>query len=124
MRVLVCGGRDYRDRETFTKVMDAHHSWHQFTAVIHGGASGADHEAEVWAQTRGIPVLSFPADWDMHGKAAGPIRNRQMLEVGRPDIVIAFAGGRGTQDMARRARAAGIPVVEVGAASIYVNRKE
>ena len=50
----------------------------------------------------------FPADWKVRGRAAGHIRNQQMLDEGRPHLVVAFPGGRGTADMVRRARAAGI----------------
>lgn len=57
-----------------------------------------------------VPVRVFKADWDKHGKAAGPIRNQQMLDEGKPDLVLAFAGGKGTDDMCRRARAAGVEV--------------
>lgn len=59
---------------------------------------------------KGIPVRVFPADWETHGRAAGHIRNRQMLVEGKPDIVVAFAGGRGTQNMINQARKAGVTV--------------
>jgi len=55
----------------------------------------------------------FLANWRTHGKAAGPIRNQQMLDEGRPHLVVAFPGGTGTADMVRRAKAAGVPVMEV-----------
>lgn len=81
--------------------------------VIHGGARGADTHAG-WAATAvDIPVAVYPADWATHGRRAGPIRNAQMLAEGRPDAVLAFPGGRGTADMVRQARAAGVPVWEV-----------
>jgi hypothetical protein len=48
-----------------------------------------------------------------YGKGAGPRRNKQMIEEGNPDLVIAFPGGRGTADMINRARAAGVRVIEV-----------
>jgi hypothetical protein len=55
----------------------------------------------------------FPAQWDRYGEAAGPIRNAWMLEFGKPDLVVAFPGGRGTADMISKARKAGIEVCEV-----------
>jgi hypothetical protein len=55
----------------------------------------------------------YPADWAKHGRAASPIRNQQMLDEGRPNLVVAFPGGRGTADMVRRARSAGVEVIEV-----------
>lgn len=61
----------------------------------------------------GVKHLPFEADWHTHGRAAGPIRNRRMIEEGKPDLVVAFPGGRGTANMVNQARAAGIEVREV-----------
>lgn len=80
------------------------------TAIIHGGASGADTMAHRWAGMIAKPVDVYPASWCKHGRAAGPIRNQQMIDDGKPDLVIAFPGGKGTADMVRKAEAAGIPV--------------
>jgi SLOG family YspA-like protein len=116
MRVLVCGGRYYSDREALEKYLDALHSESPISLVIDGGASGADTLANQWAVERHIRAASFPADWRKHGKAAGPIRNQQMLDEGKPDVVVAFPGGRGTADMVARAKRAGVPVREVSPA--------
>jgi hypothetical protein len=107
--VLVCGGRDYRDAETLFRVMDSL----CVSGVIHGGARGADLLAGEWCNRRNIPCWVFPAAWETYGKASGHLRNAQMLTVGRPDIVVAFPGGRGTNDMMRKSRLAGVPVIEV-----------
>jgi len=56
----------------------------------------------------------------MHGRAAGPVRNAQMLAEGKPDFVVAFPGGRGTADMCKQARARGVKVVEVPAGNGWV----
>jgi hypothetical protein len=79
--------------------------------VIAGGARGADALAVQWARGRGIRTRIFRARWESEGPAAGPIRNRRMLKEGRPDVVVAFAGGRGTAGMTALARDAGVPVV-------------
>ena len=113
MRVLVCGGRDYRDQERFYGVMDALDP--KPTMFIQGGSNGADYLVTRWAEDRGIQRMDFIASWSSHGKAAGPIRNQQMLDQGKPDLVLAFPGGRGTADMVRRAEAAGVPVRSVPA---------
>lgn len=111
MRVLVCGGRDYADKLELWRALDA---WDPaITEVISGMARGADAFAAEWAEEHEIPLHRFPADWDTHGKAAGPIRNQRMLDEGKPDVVVAFPGGRGTADMVRRAEAAGVKVVRV-----------
>lgn len=114
MRVLVCGGRDYEDREEFFWHMThSFDGWRNCT-IITGAARGADALGIDFAHTYGLKLESYPADWTKHGKAAGPIRNQQMLDDGKPDIVVAFPGGTGTADMVRRARKAGIEVIEVG----------
>lgn len=111
MRVLVCGGRDYDDmNKVFSTLDDIGPS-----LIIEGGASGADNLAWRWSKRRGVERLTFQADWSRDGKAAGPMRNQRMLEEGRPDMVVAFAGGRGTADMVRRAQRAGVQVVQVPA---------
>ena len=69
--------------------------------------------AEDWAKVRGIECVVFHADRAKYGRAAGPIRNQQMLDEGRPTLVVAFPDGRGTADMVRRARSAGVEVIEV-----------
>lgn len=71
--------------------------------------------ASEWAAKRHGEVIErpFPADWVTLGKAAGPIRNQQMLDEAKPDWVVAFPGGNGTADMVRRARKAGVKIVEV-----------
>ena len=118
MIVLVCGGRDYQDRDALERTMVRLAEIHgPFTQVIHGGARGADRLAGEWGIRHRILVRQFPAQWDKNGKKAGPIRNQQMLDEGKPDLVIAFPGGSGTADMVRRARAAGVEVLEIAAAT-------
>lgn len=116
MRVLVCGGRDFSDYDLVERTLAPMWKPHE-TVLIHGDAPGADRLAESWLR-RQFPVLDheierYPADWSSHGRAAGPIRNQQMIDIGKPDLVIAFPGGRGTADMVRRARATGIDVREI-----------
>jgi hypothetical protein len=112
MRVLVCGGRDY---DEWLKVFDELEGLKPYpTTVIQGGASGADRHARDWAHDSGTECITFDADWSKHGKSAGPIRNQRMLDEGKPDLVLAFPGGKGTADMVGRAKAAGVRVIEVG----------
>lgn len=110
MRVLVCGGREFRDRNRVFAVLDA--LTPPVSTVIHGAARGADALADEWARARGVPVERFPADWTRHERAAGPLRNARMLTEGRPDRIVAFPGGRGTADMLARGRLARIMVTE------------
>lgn len=109
MKVLVCGGRDFEDSGLIQSVLSA---W-DISELIEGGARGADRLARQYAEGRGIPVTTFRAAWDEHGKYAGVVRNAQMLSEGCPDEVIAFPGGRGTENMINQARKAGVPVTVV-----------
>ncbi len=113
MRAIVCGGRNFDDHKKMDEVLKRL----GVTFVIEGGASGADMLAWSWARQnlgKGLEYsLQFEARWDKHGKSAGPKRNQQMIDEGKPEAVIAFSGGRGTADMVRRAKRAGIPVYEV-----------
>lgn len=112
LRVLVCGGRDFADATTLGAWLGGIHKDHGINLLIEGGARGADRMARMFGEWKGIPVKTFEADWVKYGKAAGVIRNQQMLDEGMPDLVVAFVGGRGTADMARRARAAGVRVLD------------
>lgn len=109
MRLLMCGDRNYRKWGPIVAVI----LHEQPAVVIEGEAPGADKIARRVAEVLGIPVLPFPADWDRYGKAAGMIRNQQMLDEGKPDKVVAFhddiMNSRGTRDMVERAERAGIP---------------
>ena len=113
MKVLVCGGRNYTNRERVEQELCALEIEHGMLTVIEGGATGADSLARSWAIGAGHALETCPADWEKHGKAAGPIRNQKMLDVHKPDLVLAFAGGRGTADMVRRARVAGVKILEI-----------
>ena len=121
--ILVCGGRDFTDKQFVCKTLDklcadrewrtppdAEGNWMPMANVIHGGARGADSLASYWATINWCHEVIYRPDWSL-GRAAGPIRNREMLEKGRPDVVVAFPGGRGTADMVRQARDADVEVV-------------
>lgn len=119
--VLVCGGRDYRDKSRVYEVLDGLHVIEPIGLVIEGGQrtwspeegrfiGGADHWAHKWAAERGVGAMTVRADWKKHGRAAGPMRNKRMLEHA-PDLVVCFPGGRGTKNMREQAEAAGFPTL-------------
>jgi len=106
MKVLVTGGRKYSDRETvYRELANASPE-----LVIHGGCSGADRLAGEWCAKTGTPSAVYEAPWDALGYPAGPKRNSWMLKYSAPDLVLAFPGGKGTADMTRKARSAGVEV--------------
>lgn len=116
-RVVVTGGRDHPDRTYVWAALTAAHAAHPIVLVITGGATGVDDFAGQWARVNKIELVVHPADWKQHGRRAGPLRNQLILDTHHPDVVLAFHGGRGTTDMVRRAKRAGIPVVDCGPGS-------
>lgn len=113
IRVIICGGRDFKDPGLLYTTMDQLHAEHNFTLVINGGAKGADTIGRLWAKSRSIACVTIPADWDLYGRSAGPIRNKQIIKEQHPEMVVAFPGGRGTENMKLLARQYNIPVIEV-----------
>lgn len=115
MRVLICGGRDWNDYEFLRRYLDnffyKRELIHADCTIIEGDARGADRQAGQWVQKHSynMKLEKYPANWSL-GKVAGYLRNKQMLEEGKPDIVIAFPGGRGTSMMIDLAKKAGVPV--------------
>ena len=112
MRVLVCGGRHYDDWTLIVNVLDGVHARQPVTLLIEGGATGADSLARRWAIARGIEVASYRAKWDRYEHRALLMRNSRMLREGRPELVVAFKGGRGTAHMVTIAAAALVPVLK------------
>lgn len=114
MKVLVCGGRTYSDYEKVSQVLGVidHHEY-TITEIIQGGAAGADALAKRWALENNVDCKEFKADWTKYGRGAGPIRNKTMLTVGQPTMVVAFPGSKGTANMIRQAKDAGIRVEEI-----------
>lgn len=108
--ILVTGGRDYHDAAKVHRMLESYKP----RGIIQGGATGADQIARIWAETNGVANATVMANWAVHSRAAGAIRNGWMLELCKVDFVLAFPGGKGTADMVRQAKAAGIDVVEVG----------
>lgn len=117
MRVLVCGSRTWTDfsamQKVFVELCDAScEAREPLPVLIHGAARGADSMAEDLAKIHNWSILSFPANWERDGRSAGFKRNQQMLDEGKPDLVLAFWDGlsRGTENMISIARKAGIYV--------------
>lgn len=112
IKLLVCGGREYSDRERAFARLDSIHGQRPIHVIIEGGANGADSLARAWARSRGVICATVNAVWDKRGRGAGPQRNAAMLSL-NPDGVLAFPGGRGTENMVQQARDAGVKVLEV-----------
>lgn len=121
MRIIVCGGRRFADPAYVWKTLDQISAERGGVRCVIDGASddvtgpyvGADYWGHQWALARNIPYARCHAEWKALGRAAGPIRNRRMLDEQKPDLVVAFAGGNGTRNMCSLAEDAGIEVVRL-----------
>lgn len=121
MKVIICGDRYWDNVDVIRRELE---QMPNDTIVVHGACRrwdekrhrfiGADYLAGVVARDLGFEVREYPAQWGKFGRAAGPIRNEQMLLIEWPSMVIAFHGdienSKGTKDMVGRAIAAGITV--------------
>ena len=126
MKILVTGDRNWdinpelhkeRIRYVLKRVVaDALNSAQEVT-IIHGAARGVDTLAGQVASELGLNVEAYPADWEKYGKAAGPIRNRKMLDL-KPDLVLAFHNdltkSKGTAHCIKEAEKMGFPVIVFG----------
>lgn len=115
MRVLVTGSRNWTDDVVlscalFETLVEAGRP--NDAVLVHGACpTGADAMAEQWWRRQGLPVERHPAEWTKHGRAAGPIRNQAMVDLGA-DVCLAFIrnDSRGATHCMTRAEVAGIPV--------------
>jgi hypothetical protein len=126
MKILVCGGRDYNNYSKVNEILsliceennlktepDSFGNYLYTPTIIHGAAKGADSLADQWAVANWTKLEVYPAKWSKWGKSAGYTRNKQMLEEGKPDLVVAFPGGKGTAMMVKLAKEAGVKVIEI-----------
>lgn len=115
-KIIIAGSRTFNDYELVRKTMSAlfgNISPSQMEIISGHCPSGADRLGEMFAERNGIRLTLFPADWDKHGKAAGPIRNKQMSEyVSSDGYLVAFWDGksRGTKNMIEEAHRVGATV--------------
>jgi hypothetical protein len=115
VKVLVCGSRDFYDWRTLEQELYEFRKENNITQIIQGCAHGTDRLAKQYGLYENIPVVDFPARWDLYGKRAGPIRNGEMLREGRPDLVFAFRAQNsiGTSNMIAQAEKSGVKTIVV-----------
>lgn len=106
MKTIIAGGRDITDYFHLEEALEAYRN--DITEVVSGGAEGADSLGERYAKGAGIPLKIFKADWATNGKAAGPMRNRQMAEYAQALLALWDSKSRGTANMIEEARKRGL----------------
>jgi len=112
MRLLISGGRHYNDHANVDRVLT--YAWKlaakrsQTLLIIQGGADGADTLAKEWCKRHGLPCITMDAAWDFFDRKAGPIRNSWMIKFALPTHFYPFPGNKGTADMTKKAKSAGL----------------
>lgn len=103
MRILICGSRNWTDKARIRAIIQLLVQTYTNVIIIAGECIGVDLMTKSIALEMNLTYHGYPANWNAHGKAAGPIRNRQMLEEGKPDMIVAFsddiANSKGTKNM-------------------------
>ena len=115
MRIAVTGGRNYNNKKIMNEALDYVLNTYPDFILIVGCARGADKLARQWAEDHKFPIERkevYYAEWDKYPKAAGAIRNKRMLDSGI-DILLAFPGGNGTENMKKICRDKNIYVIEI-----------
>ena len=107
-RVIIAGSRSFNDYEYLKKYMDFLLQNKKEVVILCGEACGADALGKRYAQERGFAVQSFPADWQRFGRAAGPLRNRQMAACADACVVFWVGSSPGSASMVTEARRAGL----------------
>lgn len=109
MRVIIAGSRDITDYDVVSQAIAD--SGFDVTRVVSGCCRGVDRLGEQWAKERYITIHAFPANWRANGKAAGPIRNREMAQNADALVAVTWEGGTaGTKNMIEEARKAGLKI--------------
>ena len=112
LRVLICGDRNWHNMAAIERELK---KFDKDTIVIEGECRGADILGRFVAEKLGLRVIPFPAKWHIYKRGGGPVRNQQMLDEGKPELVLAFhediSESVGTIDMVNKAKRAGIKVV-------------
>lgn len=99
MKTIIAGGRDYHNYNFVETMLNYFIKDHIITEVVSGGAKGADALGERYAKEYKIPLKVFPADWDKHGRSAGPIRNAQMGDYADQLVAVWDGKSKGTKNM-------------------------
>lgn len=111
MKTIIAGSRKIHSYHIVVwAIRNAIRDGIEITEVVSGGAEGVDKLGEFYAKMHKLPVKKFPADWNKHGKRAGPIRNQQMADYADALIAVWDGKSRGTKDMIERAQAKGLHV--------------
>jgi len=123
VRCIIAGTRYYTPTSQEITAALAAKAWAP-TRVLSGTCRGADRQGGLWAAEHKVEVHWYMPDWERYGKRAGPMRNARMVQAA--DALLAFHDGvsRGTADVIRKARGAGLGVHVVPVEVTHVTADE
>ena len=109
IRVAVVGSRNFNDYDLLKSELDAFKLENGVDLIVSGGAKGADTFGEKWAKENNVPTKIYYPDWKTYGKAAGILRNKDIIDAATHVIAFPSKKGRGTQNSIKRAKEQCIP---------------
>lgn len=112
MRLIICGGRHFRDMALVERELTRIHAANPIDVLVHGGSAGIGMPAEAWGNEHDVHIVRYPP-CRCSGRSSDARRDMFMLSDGRPDAILAFPGGRRTKALVQMAEAQGIPVISV-----------
>lgn len=110
MIIAVTGGRDWNDPNLVSRSLREFNAQHGIDEIHEGGADGWDSWCRQWGRANGFQVITYWANWQAYGRAAGALRNTLILDRAKPRWLVAGPGGKGTANMIMQAEARGIPI--------------
>lgn len=115
MKLIIAGSRDFdlptKTMFDFLSIFLGGFGAYKIEEIVSGTAKGIDSAGEKLAEEHHIPVKRFSADWNKHGKAAGPIRNREMAEYADTAVVFINNMSKGSLDMIRQMKKVNKPCI-------------
>jgi hypothetical protein len=126
-KIIISGDRFWSDKDLESKLeqlflkMPRNHDESWNVLIIHGACEGVDMTADKVARRLGFQISSKPADWKTYGRAAGPIRNKEMLDMGAHAVYAFhqnFEKSKGTKNMIKQAEDRGVPVVKIDRSTV------
>lgn len=108
--LLVCGGRNYTSHTVLLRVLDNVHAARPVTKIVTSTSAGVHAMARAWAKTRDVEVAVWARNWNARKARIPGVRKPHVLDMEKPDLVIAFPGSERTDRMVRMAGQRGITV--------------
>lgn len=107
--VIVAGGRTFNNYKLLKAKLDNLLSQKTNVTIVSGTAKGADTLGELYAKENNLGLVQMPANWEVHGKSAGYIRNTEMAKIAHAAVIFWDGQSKGSKHMIAIATSTGIP---------------